>query len=222
MLQILSNLRFIFAELLLIPFDVIRGIKRRRYSHAFEVNAPKDVTWSVVSAHKIKLAGSPAIEMDTEPDPDRPGVYTGVCRTAQKEYAFAYRVLDERPGEAITLEILKDESDPIYHFGDNYVGAVAVSGNAVASTVTGSYDLTHTSFMTRLRIPLALVMGNSRLKRTAEIRAGAPATAGPQFKNAAITGVLTFASFFALFGPSVAAILIGLILIHEFGHVIAM
>lgn len=218
-----SNVFFLIREFLLIPFDVLRGIQRRRYALSYDVDAPKDVTWSVISANKITLEGFPPMEMDTDPDPERPGVYTGFCRSPTRSYAFAYRVLDERPGEALTLEIIPEESDPIYNFGENYVGAIAVTGDAQMSTVTGRYDLTHTRFMTRIVIPLALAHSCVRLKRTAELRAGTLGSrSSGQFKNAALTGVLTFASFFALFGPSAAAMLIFLILIHELGHVIAM
>jgi Zn-dependent protease len=222
--QFVVNLIFVIREFLTIPFDLVRGIRRRRYRLSYDVGAPKDVTWSVVSARKITLIGTPPIELDTEADPERPGVYSGFCRTPQQSYSFAYRILDERPGEALSISILHDESDPIYAFGGDYVGSVAVAGNSERSTVTGSCDLTHTRFASRLIMPLALARSSSRIKRTAEHKAGAPATpgTGEQVKNAALTGVLTFASFFALFGPSVAAMLVFLILLHELGHVIGM
>jgi Zn-dependent protease len=221
--QFVFNILFLIKELLRIPFDILSGTKRRHYMMAFDVNAPKDIAWAVASANKIKLEGFPPLEIDTNPDPQRPGVFTGVCRMPSKEFAFAYRVLEERTGEAISLEVIKDESDGIFHYGQDCVCSVGVAGNETASTVIPSYDLTHVRFATRLTMPLGVLQSGSRLKRTAEVRAGTRAlTANEQVKNAFITGALTFASFFAMFGPSAAAILIGLILIHEFGHVIAM
>lgn len=221
--QLVLSILFLIKELLRIPFDILSGTRRRRYMMAFDVNAPKDVTWAVASAHKIKLEGSPSLEIDTEPDTSRPGVFTGYCRTPAKQFAFAYRVLEERPGEAISLEVINDESDRIFHYGHDCVCSVGVAGNEAASTLIPSYDLTHARFATRLTMPLGLLQSGSRLKRTAEVRAGTwMPSANAQVKNALITGALTFASFFAMFGMSAAAILIGLILIHEFGHVIAM
>jgi len=72
-------------------------------------------------------------------------------------------------------------------------------------------------------MPFAAIQNIRRLKHNAELRAGAPAaTSGDAVKNAALTGALTFASFFALFGLSAAAMLFVLILIHELGHVVGM
>lgn len=221
--QFVISLWFLINELLRIPFDIVRGTAQRRYSCAFDIQAPKDVTWSVASAHKITLEGFPPFAIDTEPDPNRPGVFTGFVRSASKNYAFAYRVLEERLGEAMTLEILSAESDRIFQLGENYKCAVGVSGDGAKSNLIASYDITHTHFRTRISMPLGLVQSGARLKRTAEVRAGTwLPTSNSQIKNALITGALTFASFFAMFGPSAAAILIVLILIHELGHVIAM
>jgi Zn-dependent protease len=221
--QFIFNILFLIKELLRIPYDILSGTRRRRYMMEFDVNAPKDVTWAVASAHKIKLEGFPSLEVDTEPDTSRPGVFTGHYRMNDKQFNFSYRVLEERPGEAITLEVIQQESDRIFNYGQNWICSVAIAGNEAASTLITSYDLTHTRVGTRLTVPLGLLQSTSRIKRTAEVRAGTWAlSANAQIKNALITGALTFASFFAMFGMSAAAILIGLILIHEFGHVIAM
>jgi Zn-dependent protease len=220
---LVGYLAFLCKELLRVPFDVIAGIKRRIYVLSSDVNAPKDICWDVVSAHKIRLEGTPPIELDTEPDPLRPGVFSGVCRFGDRTLAFAYQVLDERPGEAMTLRLLLNECDPVYRLGDDYVGAVAVSGDDHQSIITNSCELTHTRFMPRLMMPLTLIRGLQSLKHTAEVRAGnGQRTTGDQIKSALLTGILTFASFFALFGGAFAAGLLIVILLHELGHVIAM
>jgi Zn-dependent protease len=218
-----GNFAFLVKELLRIPLDIVTGIKRRIYVLSNRVDAPKDICWAIVSAHKIKLEGNPPMELDTEPDPSRPGVYSGVCRFGDRSLPFAYEILDERPGEALTLRLLPDECDPVYRLGEDYIGAVAVAGDDRHATITNSCELTHTKFATRLVMPLTVLRGAQSLKRTAEVRAGtADRGASNQVRNAAITGALTFASFFALFGASVAASLLAVILIHEFGHVVAM
>lgn len=101
--------------------------------------------------------------------------------------------------------------------------AFAVTGEADTSVITSTYEVTHTRFASRLLVPFAALQNIRRLKNNAELRAGVkPEGEGDAVKNALITGALTFASFFALFGLSAAAMLIVLILIHEVGHVIAM
>lgn len=223
MLPLLANTWFLLKELLRVPLDSLLGTTRRIYVLSSYVSAPKSICWDVVSAHKIRLEGTPAIELDTEPDPTRPGVFTGVCRFDGRTLPFAYRILDERDGEAITLGLLLDECDPVYHLGDDHIGTVSVVGDEQCSLITNSCELTHTRFFTRLIMPLTLLRNVLSLKRTAEARVGKlQAIGGKQIKNALITGALTFASFFALFGGSMATSLILVILLHEIGHVIAM
>jgi Zn-dependent protease len=219
-----SHLWFLLGELMRIPFDIIRGVSRRRYIVTVVVEAPKSVAWSIATANKVTLIGNPPIEIDTEPDPARPGVYTGFLRYGDVSRRFGYRVLEERPGEAMSLTILRDESDPAYDTGTDSISAVAVTGGDDESTVVATSELTHPRFATRILVPLGLVINTRRLKRTAEHHSGASQSLGgiSQAKNALITGALTFASFYALFGWSVAAMLIVVILVHEFGHVIAM
>ncbi|MFN0219420.1 MAG: metalloprotease [Hyphomicrobium sp.] len=217
-----SHLWFLLGELVRIPFDIIRGVSRRRYVVTVTVEAPKALSWSIATAHKVTLIGNPPIEIDTAPDPARPGVFTGFLRYGDVSRRFSYRVLEERPGDAMSLTVLRDESDPAYDTGSDSVSAVAVTGSDDESTIVATSELTHSRFATRILVPLGLVVNTRRVKRTIEHHSGTPAADASQVKNALITGALTFASFYALFGWSVAAMLIVVILIHEFGHVIAM
>jgi len=220
---LVEYLVFLLRELLRVPFDLITGIKRRDYVLSIDVSAPKEISWAVASAHKIKLEGTPPVELDTAPDPLRPGVYSGVCRFGERVLPFAYQVIDERPGEAMTLRLLADECDPVYRLGEDYMTAIAITGDSQRSTIVNTFGITHTKFLSRLILPLTLLRGALSLKRTAETWAGnASRTTGDQIKSALITGALTFASFFALFGGSIAAGLLIVILLHELGHVIAM
>ena len=223
MILFFSNFWFLLKEMVRAPFDILTGARRRRYTVETGVNAPKAVTWSVASAHSIRLEGTPPIEIATTPDRERTGVHSGTFKIAERVFPIAYRVIDERPGEAMLLAILKDESAPECCPGDDYVCAFAVSGEGPASAITSTFEVTHTKLSSRFLMPLAAVQNSLRVKRNAELRAGTvQVDLSSQIKNAAITGALTFASFFAMFGPSAAAMLIVLILIHELGHVIAM
>ena len=219
---ILQNIFFLITELLRVPVDLATGITRRSYQISRAVDAPKSVIWAVVSANKIKLEGPPPMELDTDPDPERPGVFTGTCIYGGRHLRFAYQVIAETPGEALTLRLLPEECDPIYHFGSEYIGAVAVSGDDQRSIITESCELTHTKFSTRLLMPLTLLRSLYSLKRTAETRAGRGRDWSDQVRNAFLTGALTFASFAAIFDVSIAVMLLIVVLLHELGHVIAM
>ncbi|MFT3732775.1 MAG: site-2 protease family protein [Hyphomicrobium sp.] len=222
-MPLLRNLLFLIIELLRVPLDILSGTRRRIYEISRPVDAPKSVAWDVVSANKIRLEGPPQMELDTDPDPARPGVFTGICQYGDKRLRFAYQILSETPGEALKLRLLPDECDPIYHFGADYIGAVAVSGDDKQSAITECCELTHTKFSTRLLMPFTVLRSLYSLKRTAEIRAGRRAVGGGgQIKNAIITGALTLASFSALFDLSIAVMLLIVVLLHELGHVIAM
>ncbi|MET0409128.1 MAG: hypothetical protein ABW006_12245, partial [Hyphomicrobium sp.] len=70
----MQNIVFLIVELLRVPLDLLMGTKRRVYVLSRTVAAPKEISWAVISANKIKLEGSPPMELDTDPDPSRPGV----------------------------------------------------------------------------------------------------------------------------------------------------
>jgi Zn-dependent protease len=220
---LLQDLFFLIKELLRVPFDVLAGTKRRIYVVSRAVDAPKGLSWAVVSANKIKLEGPPPMELDTDPDPARPGVFTGACRYGDKRLKFAYQILSETPGEALTLRLLANECDPIYLVGADYIGAVEVSGDENQSVITEGCELTHTKLGTRFLMPLTVLRSLYSLKRTAEVRAGrGNRSRGDQFKTAVLTGALTFASFSAIFDVSIAVMLLIVLLLHELGHVVAM
>ncbi len=193
-----------------------RAVRRARWNEAAgfmsfsrQANAPKDISWSVASAHKIKLEGPPPMEIDTDPDPQRPGVFTGVCRYGDRPLPFAFEVLDIRPGEALSLRLLADECDPIYRVGGEYIATVAVSGDDRLSVITERCELTHTRFATRPIMPFTVLRSLYSLKRTAEVRAGRGGSVQiDQIKNAILTGVLTFGSFYVIFDLWVATMLL--------------
>ncbi|HML27448.1 MAG TPA: site-2 protease family protein [Hyphomicrobium sp.] len=217
MFPFLQDLFFLIKELLRVPFDLVAGTKRRIYVVSRTVDAPKNVAWGVVSANKIRLEGPPPMVLDTDPDPVRPGVFTGTCTYGDRQLKFAYEILSETPGEALTLRLLTDECDPIY------IGAVAVSGDDQRSAITECCELTHAKISTRLLMPLTVLRSLYSLKRTAEIRAGrSKSDFGDQFTSAVLTGALTFASFAAIFDWSIAVMLLFVVLLHELGHVVAM
>ncbi|MBK9080516.1 MAG: hypothetical protein IPL91_16140 [Hyphomicrobium sp.] len=123
MIVVLQRLIFFLVELIRAPFDALRGVNRRSYAISADVLAPKSVTWSVMSAHKIRLEGNPPIDIDASPDPARPGIYTGNISFSGRTLPFTYEILDERPGEALSLRVIKAESAPECCPGEDYLCA---------------------------------------------------------------------------------------------------
>jgi Zn-dependent protease len=77
--------------------------------------------------------------------------------------------------------------------------------------------------MGRIGIPLGAAQSARRIKRHAlGPAAGSFYGIDNRITGAVMTGVLTFASFYYLFGLRLAAILLALIFVHEAGHAIAM
>ena len=222
MQNIWSAVAFLLWQLIRIPFDTLLGMKHRSYNFSIPVAAPKSVTWAIASAHQCTLEGKPPVTIDARPDAERPGVYTGFVSFSGRQFALAYRVIEERTAEALLLEVLKAESAPECCPGENYVCAVGITGDESHSHLAITQNITHTRFGSRFLVPFAVQQNCRRLARNAELRAGVqPAATADKIKIAAVTGALTFMSFFALFGFSAAAILLGLLLIHELGHVAA-
>ncbi|MGL4395724.1 MAG: metalloprotease [Hyphomicrobium sp.] len=218
-----AHVLFLIYEMLRAPIDALLGVKNRRYTVALHIAAPKTVTWAVASSHSIRLEGMPPIELQMTEDPDRANTYTGQILIGDRALAVAYRVLDERPGEAMSLEILRDESAPECCPGDDYVCAFTVTGDDQTSLMTSQYDVTHRQLTSRFLLPIAAIQNVRRIRYNAELKAGSRTrTTAEKVKDAVITGLLTFASFLAMFGPSAAVMLLVLILIHEIGHILAM
>ncbi len=222
-LDMLKRLLFFAFEILRIPVDLLRRTQHRTYSVSIDVDAPKSVTWSIVSARKITLEGALPITLDTSPDPTRPGIYSGTLSFAQRVLPITYRIVEEHPEQAMLLAMIQEESAPDICPGRNYVSLSTLEGDEKTSRINLRYELTHEKLSTRLLMPLSALQAAGRLKYNAELRAGsANQSTSAQVKNAAITAALTFASFLALFGMQDAALLIALILVHEVGHAVAM
>ncbi len=111
-LSAFSHLLFLLAEFLSAPFDAIFGRNRRSYTVSIDVEAPKALTWAVASSHSIRLEGTPPIEIRAEPDPDRPGVYSGHLHIGQINLPMTYRVLDERRARPCCSKLSKRNPHP--------------------------------------------------------------------------------------------------------------
>lgn len=205
-------------------FDAAMGRNRKRYERSLVVRAPRNLVWKVVSARQITFDDAVPITIDVAPDPTNPDIVSGTITVGETVMPVAYRELEMRPGEGGVFEFIKAQSDPIAVPGTDYFVAFTVAETPAGTRLTLAHDVTHTRFLSRIGIPLGIWESADRIRRHAEKLAGtAPATsARSPIGDAILTGLLTYGSFMLLMGSHVAAMLIGLILIHELGHALAM
>jgi Zn-dependent protease len=86
-----------------------------------------------------------------------------------------------------------------------------------------SHELTHTSFLGRILVPIGARQNARRLRDHCEAAAGtASPLPGSRLGAALMTGALTYASFIYLFDWQFAAVLLALLVVHECGHALAM
>jgi Zn-dependent protease len=223
-------MRDVLVDILVVVWSAVVGLyraltgkRRQRYASTALVAAPRETVWEIINARQITFDGIVPIEIDVgDPDPET-HVSAGVIRMGDRQLRFAYRVLEERPQEALMIELLADGCDREVRPGDDYIAVVELADAPGGTLMTVIHELTHKRFRDRLAVPLGIRLNARRIRRKAEQIAGTAASeAGTAVRDALLTGALTTASFAYLFGVEIAIILVVLLLIHELGHVIAM
>lgn len=202
--------------------DALTGKARRRYTTTVRVSAPAELVWAVASARKIKFNHEPSLEISVEPRRDGSGIIEGELIVGEFALPFAYREVSRMEGSALLLELVQEATAPEIALGDDYFVAFEVTPADDGADLTIAHQLTHATFWSRVLLPVGLRQSARRLKRHCEIEAGTDSTQQKPIENAVVTGLLTFASFLAFVDMTGAAMLIGIILIHEAGHAIAM
>lgn len=222
-MTLIADLISILYFLLRGTFDALLGRHRRRYVTSIDIKAPRDIVWEASSAHEIVFEGPPRVEIATAPRPGTSDVYEGTVSIGDHIVPMAYREVELRPKEALLIEVLKEGSGPSIALGRDYFVACKLEERPDDSTLfTTVHELTHENFSGRVTIPLGARLNGRRLRAHCEALAGAPAQRGTRIRSALLTGALTYASFLYLFDWMFAAVLLGLLLIHEAGHALAM
>ena len=203
--------------------DLVLGRRRRSYATSIFIQAPPDLVWSVLSARHVKFEGLVPVVVDVAPRAGDERVLEGTITVGDLAMPIAYRELSERPGEGAVIEVLKEGSDPRVAPGEAYFVAYALSASEGGTTVTFNHELTHSDFLGRIGVPVGARQSARRVRDHCEKLAGtAGRLAGGRLGPAVMTGLLTYASFFYLFGWRSAAVLLALIVVHEAGHALAM
>lgn len=203
--------------------DTLLGRDRKRYETRVFIKAPRDTVWNTLTAKSIKFEGLIPVEIAVEPREGEPPFLSGTIRVGETARTIAYVEELDEPANAGVMRILPERSDPAIVAGDDHLIAYTLAPAPDGTTVHLSHELTLTKFRNRILVPLGARQNARRIKIHCERLAGTAAPAqGRQWRDALVTGLLTYASFHYLFGWQLASLLLALIVIHEAGHALAM
>lgn len=213
----------IIGSLLRAIVDAALGRRRKTYEASVVIDAPRDVVWDTTIAHDVRFEGFVPVEIKVAPRPDDVSLVEGTVTMGETIMPIAYREISAKPGEAGLIEILPSGTDPRIVAGQDYYVAYTLTDEASGTRLSVRHELTHTSFLGRIAVPVGAFQNVRRMKAHCEKLAGKPPPpAANPFNAALVTGALTYASFLYLFGWQSAAILLVLVFIHEAGHALAM
>ncbi len=229
----MSTLHLYFSAILqtfIAPFEFLLGRRSKSYLIDFKVNASVEDVWATLNTDDITYSGLMPVRCQKERHQNDPNRFRYILTIGEQKFAIEARLIDEKPPEHLTFEILKDGTDKEFAIGENYLISTTLAPEGRSTRVLLLHQLDLNSFWTQLLMPFSVLGSAKRLRKASEEHAGRrtePLTgqlknSGSPIRNAIITGALTFASFLFFFDWTSAAILIALILVHEIGHVIAM
>lgn len=221
-MTVLQDLLFGVLFLLRALLDTLVGKARRRYVTTLNVLAPQDLVWRITSSRNVRFESEPAIEIATAPRSGSGEVIEGTVTVGNIVLPLSYREVSEKPGEGLIMEILPDGTAPEIALGRDYFVAWTVAQSRRGTALTIAHELTHTSFWGRIAVPLGMRQSARRIKQHCEKIAGVTPPGTSPVYGAIVTGLLTFVSFLTFVDAEAALMLLGLILIHEVGHALAM
>lgn len=229
----LSTLRLYISAILqtvIAPFEFVLGRRSKSYLFDFKVNAPIEDVWATLNTDDVTYSGLMPVRCQKERHQNDLNRFRYILTIGEKKFTIEARLIDEKPHEHLTFEILKDGTDKEFFLGENYLISTTLAPEGHSTRVLLLHQLDLQGLWTQLMMPFSVLGAARRLRKESEQRAGRraeplttePKKNGSAIRNAIITGALTFASFLLFFDWTSAAILIALILVHEMGHVIAM
>lgn len=221
-MTLLSDLALLAFACLRALWDVLIGRERRCYDYSLFIRAPRELVWSIASAHKVTFEGPVPIKIDCSPAPWDRTLISGTVAIGDKRIPVAMREISVRPGEAKVVQLLETESGASIVMGRDHFVTYVLADAPEGTLFSVRHELTPDRFSSRALVPLAIVQNARRLKVHCERLAGVAPRPNAPVWDALMTGLITFASFVVLFGQQSAMLLILLILIHEAGHAMAM
>ena len=149
-------------------YDWLMGERRRRYEHAVDIRAPRETVWALLKARDVTFPGMLPLRLVTDRVAGRPELHRLQIHSGDAVITMLTRLVDERPGQGMLFQVLPDGTDPVLVDGqDDYIGYVVADVNG-GTRLTVTRELTVTSRLGRVTVPLGLRAGASRAKRRAE------------------------------------------------------
>lgn len=149
-------------------YDWLMGERRRRYEYAVDVRAPRETVWALLKARDVTFPGMLPLRLVTDRVAGRPDLHRLQIYSGDAVITMMTRLVDERPGQGILFQVLPDGTDPVLVDGeDDYIGYV-IADMKGGTRLTITRELTVTSRLGRLTVPLGLRAGALRAKRRAE------------------------------------------------------
>jgi Zn-dependent protease len=213
-------------RLVIVPFDLLMGRRRKVYSGSTVVRASRAAVWDHLIAEELHYEGMVPYIVRQRRRPDQPDILDAEVVVGDASMKMVLRELENDGGSRIVAQVLKEGTDPALYLGRDYIIATEIepteAPDAVKLTIT--YSVVHETLGGRFNLPLSLDSGLRRIKTHVEKVVGtyeAGRTNAP-LRDALVTGVLTLGSFAILFDAAFAAQLVFILLLHELGHVLAM
>ncbi len=230
----------VLRDLLVAIFDFATGRRRRRYETSIFIEAPRDRVWAVVRSKDLMMGRYVPMRLVTETIPGRRDLERARLIVGDRNIAMMLRVIDERPEEALLLELLAEGSDPTFILGDDDRIGYALFERDGGTVLYLSRELTRNKPKAALAAPIGLRSGARRYRNcvlelaavpksdlaAAMTKPPDPAKPGASdfglSTNGLLLGAVAFASFSYLWGVEQAAIIAAIIILHELGHAAAM
>lgn len=204
-------------------FDLLLGRQRRRYDYWLTIHAPVEKVWQLLTAHDLTFERA-GIRITEEPlEGVENGFLSRITVAGRPFPATAYQIEHIEPLRELRFRFLPEHSAAGVMIGsDDRIGH-DLEALAPALTRVHSYrELTHAQAKSRIHAPTGLRVNGWLIKQKAE--RGLRPEPALHAQVLAQAGVLaaTLASFWWLAGLTDALLLIGIIVLHELGHALAM
>ncbi|MEO0673329.1 MAG: site-2 protease family protein [Pseudomonadota bacterium] len=209
-----------------LPLDLAFAGRSASYTERVFVRVPRDLVFKVLKAPRLEMDGIIPLTIEQVARADAPDIFDVTVTGGDTFARMVVRESEVRPNEVIVTQVIKEGTDPRLYYGDNYYVITRLSDGDGGTWLEVTYQLDHGRAMGRVEVPAAMISATARIRDYAERQylgeeAVARKAPAPVW-NALVTGAITLLSFGILFGFEFAALLIGVLLLHELGHVFAM
>lgn len=145
--------------------DAALGRRRCTYEVRARIAAPRDTVWRIASSRKMSFDEGLPIEVEVRPRDDDPNVFEGEIKVGDHVVPVAYCQLEERPGEALLIQMLPagGNTEPF----EPYTVALLVQDAQATTLLRVVHDVTHTRFGTRVSAPIAGLQSARRIWQAA-------------------------------------------------------